>query len=188
MTTFPSFLRFGYVQLWYGCGLQPIEAKCKLFELKLLQLKSALNESISLVFDSVISNNDQGVFNNQAQLSEYIHHQLTPICYSSRCYKFRIHLMSYESSATEVIASLLQIPEIKRCSMLGIELIHWGEQNQLPIETISNWLEQSVDGMEMENSIQKHRERSLTITIDGIRAIENVQEMLNHMKMVSVKT
>lgn len=184
LTTFSPFLRFDTIWLWSLYGEHPIKEKCEFIERHLRPLKSALIDSNMIDFRARISAYDDGIdFSDHLQLLEYIRNRLLPICNSSLGYKFYIDFESDFNSAANVIASLLQMPEIKRCANVEIKITS-REQNQLPIETISNWLERSADGM--ENNVQKHRERSLTISTDGV--FGNTREMIDHMKTVNVKT
>lgn len=186
LTTFSPFLRFDTVWLWSLCDEHSIKEKCEFIESHLRPLKSALVDSQMIEFRARISAYDDGIdFSDHLQLLEYIRNRLLPICNSSLGYKFYIDFESDFNSAANVIASLLQMPEIKRCANVEIKIIHWrGRQNQLPIETISTWLERSADVV--ENNVQKQRERSLTISTEGV--FGNTREMLDHMKTVNVET
>lgn len=71
--------------------------------------------------------------------------------------------------------------EIKSCSNVEIELSN-GEQNQLPVEEILNWLEQSTDGM--KNIVKAWKERLLKISFRGTHFIQNAREMVDHLETV----
>lgn len=74
---------------------------------------------------------------------------------------------------------MLQMPEIECCSNIEI-IIDSGEQIHLPIEAISNWLLESVDGM--ENDVQNRKEKFLKIHLyDGI---QNAHEMVDYLATV----
>ena len=106
-----------------------------------------------LEFNTNIGSNDKGDFSNHSQLLEHLLNRVLPICNSSRGYRFEIFFVSEENSATTVIvSSILHMSEIKRCSILEIH-INYGEQNQLPVMAISNWLERPEDD-DKENNIQ----------------------------------
>ena len=133
-------------------------------------------------FSAIISQHDRNYFNNHSTLIDYFQNQLLSICDSARGYKFRIYFRSDEdeNDITNVISSILQLPTIERCSNVEIEIrCYWEVNKQLPVEVISNWLEKSVDGMEINS--RKQREKLLTIRM---RDIQNVQKMIDHLKSV----
>ena len=118
---------------------------------------------------------------DHTQFLEHIRTRLLPICNSSRAYKFDISLGS--RSAPDIIASLLQMPEIKCCSNVKIKFEQKRKvHNQLPVEEISNWLERCGDGM--EKAAKNKKVRYLSINMDDI---QNAHEMIDHLKMVFYK-
>lgn len=169
------FIRFGVVELKYF-GPQPIEEKCNLFDAHLSALKSVLKDSKLIEFCAFISQ-DPDDFNNQLSLLDYIQNRLLAFCDSSRGYEFEIS-DSDANAITNVIESILLMPPIRRCSVLKIR-IHRGEENQLPMEAISDWLEESVD--EMQINARTPKEKYLEIRLNGI---QNAKELLEHLKMV----
>ena len=116
-------------------------------------------------------------------LLDFIRNQFLPICNSSRRYNFQIWFDSDVNSDTNVIASILEMDEIKHCSNVKIEIIG-GEQKRLPVEEISNWLEPSADGTKI--NLQNHNERFLKINLNS--TIQNDQEMFDNLKTVYFKT
>ena len=135
MSTFPPFLRFNDVILWYSYGLHPIVESCEFIESHLLTLKSALNDSIMIAFVAEISQNYCHHFNDDSKLIKYIRNRFLPIFDSPRSYTFNISCISYEN----VVTSLLQMDEIKRCSNVDIRKIcgEYGESidgEQMPME------------------------------------------------------
>ena len=119
-------------------------------------------------------------FNNHLSLLDYLQTRLPAICDSASGYKFRIYFHLDYNDITDVIATLLQIPPIQRCSFVEIEIpVFRGGKNQLPVEAISNWLEKSVPRMEFND--RKQKEKFLKIWMNDI---PNVQEMIDHLKMV----
>lgn len=191
LTAFPPFLRFNRVQLTYTNGFESIEEKCEFNGSYLLALKSALNNSALIEAKFGISEFDYD-FISHSHLLEYVQNRLLPICESSRGYKFQIHLESDKNSTKGLIASLLQMPKIKRCSNIEIKIIEAG-QKELPVNEISSWLERSTaDGM--ENGVQNKKERFLTIGFYGFLLwfmpaiyIQNSREMVDHLKEVHFK-
>lgn len=186
LTIIPPFLRFDNVQLCYNRGSQPIVRKCEFIEHHLLPFKSALKDSNMVQFTAGIYEFNRSHFSDHEQLLEYILNRFLQICTSICGYKFNIYFYSNANYARNVISSILKSDEIKRRS--NIEIIISGSQKQLPIEDILNWLEYSIGGM--ENIVQIQKERFLEIGFYGNSisvCIQNVREMLEHLKMVYFK-
>lgn len=177
----PTFIRSDNIQLICGLDPQPVEEKCKVLEVYLLSLKSTLNESSVIEFEANISKNCTGHFKNHSHLLDHIQHQFLPICSPSRRYKFLIHFNSDANAVTNVIASILNLPELKRCSSAEIQICYGKgferQQSQLPVEVISNWLK-----LGMEMNVRNGKDLFLKIHMDNI---QNAQEMVDHLKMVS---
>ena len=142
LPTIPPFFRFNKVNVTSWCNFvdQPIEEKCKSIENQLLPLKLALCDSNVVDLMATISQSNRCYFNDNSKLNDYIRNRFLPICNSSRCYKFEIWFYSDRNSDKNVIASILEMDEIKHCSNVEIRIIY-GEQKRLPVEEISNWLE-----------------------------------------------
>ena len=182
----PPFLRFDIVQISYGYVWQPIKEKCELSESYLLILKPALIDSDMIEVYAGICEGDPSDFSNHLQLIEYIQNQLLSFCISPRSYKFHIYFYSDENSVPNLIASLLQMDELRLCSNIEIEIRirhqekRFGFEKQLPVEAIANWLEKYDDKMEI---IDRTKERILKIELRV--GIQNPQEMLEHLIKVS---
>ena len=151
----PRFLRFNEVRLFYTytiVGQKSIEEKCWSIESYLQPLKEALNDSISIQFDGVIDRNDHRDFNNHSILLNHLSEELLTICNSSCGYDFYISLRTDEAEAeTNVINSIIQMPQICRCSHLRINLFFVPQPMLLPIDAISSWLNRTIgDGMKCE--------------------------------------
>ena len=188
LLTIPLFLRFDNVNvsIWYNHANQPIEEKCKSIENQLLPLKLALCDSNVVQFTATISGRDHCYFSDHSMLLDFIRNRFLPICNSSRRYEFQIWFRSEPNSGTNVITSILEMDEIKHCSNVQIGIID-GEQKQLPIDEISNWLERSADVA--KNSLQSQRERFLEIYYHYYTPfIQNGREMLEHLAKVYFKT
>ena len=188
LSTIPLFLRFDSVELWYSCDNQPIETTSKFVKSHLLPLKPALKDSSITRFLAGISQNDHSDFSNdQSKLLAYIRHQFLPIFDSSRCYNFIINFHSAENNSTSsLIASILEMNEIKHCSTFEIEIFNF-ELKRLPVEEISNWLERSTDVM--ENTVQIRKERFLNIRFYPLNIrMQNGREMFEHLKAVDFKS
>ena len=174
------------MSIWYNHAGQPIEEKCKLIENQLLPLKLALYDSNMVQFTSTISGRDRCYFSDHSKLLDFIRNRFLPICNSARRYEFQIWFRSDANYDTNVIASILEMDEIKHCSNVQIGIID-GEQKRLPIDEISNWLTPSGDGT--NNSLQSLRERFLKIYYHYYTPfIQNGREMLEHLAKVYFKT
>ena len=180
LPTIPPFFRFDNVKvsIWCNHADQPIEEKCKFIERLLLPLKLALYDSNVVEFIATISGRDRRYFSDHSKLLDFIRNRFLPICNLSRRYEFEIWFYSDANSDTNVIASILEMDEIKHCSNVKIGIIY-GEQMQLPVEEISNWLKPSDD------SFRNPRERFLEIYChDRGHSIQNAREMLEHLASV----
>ena len=184
LALFPAFLRFREVDLRYYYGSQSIAEKCDLFDKCLQSIKPALNDSYLIYFNCFISKNKQKQFSNHQTLIKYISERLLPICESSRKYSFSIWFDSDVNSASNVIASILQMAQIIRygCFSVCIELRN-ANLAQLPIETISTWLNRNSDAMEIH---QKQTDRVLLIRSDRpSETFQNIPEICAFLKMVN---
>ena len=184
--SFPPFFRFNRVEIKTSiCGsildgclenrgwdTQPIAGKCKLFEDQLKLMKPALNGSL-VSFIGYIYIEMQSFFNDHDQVLEYLRNQLLPICAKSREFEFYIEFYSDEESATSIIASILQMEEVKSCSSVSI-FFWFGVPTKLPVDRISNWLNRSCDEI-------GQRERYLFIHTSEV---ESFFEVLSHLKEV----
>ena len=158
-----------------------VAMKCQLFGEFLQSIKGALiNSKISLL--CIIDQDDPTRFNDHSVLLDYLRNGLLPICDSSRQYEFSIQLNSDKNSAKEVIASILQFPQIIRCSNVGILLWRMsGNQIQLPIDVIAQWLNQHADRVELIDRTKQ--EKFLKIDL-GLGEIQSVSEMCGQLMEV----
>lgn len=185
--SFPQFIRFNKVELYLvKSGLLPMIAeKCALFRKHLHDLKLALNDSNSIVFQCHINRDHGHHFNSHYQLIDHLRDEFLPNCANSRCYKFYICFGSdeNENAATDMIASIIQLAQIRRCQNVEIEIDgFFRQQTQLPVEVISSWLA----GM-YENGVKicDQKKRKLLISI-YFGAISNTKEMLDYLEEVSL--
>lgn len=154
-----------------------------MFYAHLLPLKPVLNDSKSFKFYAKISQNPHD-FDNHLKLLDYLKNRLLAVCDSSRGYRFDIDFVLDDdndtdaNAVTNVLESILLMPPTGRCSVLKIKIYGEGK-NQLPVEAISNWLEESVDRMQINALTPK--EKYLKIRLNGI---QNAVEMLERLKMV----
>ena len=182
LALFPAFLRFREVDLQYLLGSQSIVEKCDLFDGCLQSIKPALNDSNLIYFKCNVSENARSEFSNHQTLIKYISDRLLPICESSRKYSFFIRFVSDENSASNIIASILQMSQICRYGCFGVYIgLIDTNPAQLPIETISNWLNRNSGAMEIH---QKQTESFLLVR--SSKALQNIPEMCDFLKMVNV--
>ena len=153
-----------------------IKNKCQKIEKYLQPIKNALKDSNSIRFFADINQDDQSSFSDHSIFLSYLDEQLLKICNSSRRYEFEITFRSDKNAGTNFISSLLQMPAIIRCSNLEITLNHIEEAQQLPVETISDWLNRRKTECGIPQEI-----------FMKIRMIEfqNVTEICDHLSKVS---
>ena len=181
LTSVPCFLRFKEVKLFYAytIGQKSIEEKCRSGENYLQPLKEALNDSILIRFGGIIDRNDLTKFSDHSKLLDYLSEHLLKICNSSREYDFYISFRTDEAGAgTNVINSIIQMPQICRCSNLRINLCCIPQHVLLPADAISSWLNRPIsDGM---NFIGRRTPKEYFLKIYAAR-IQNVVEMCDYL-------
>ena len=188
MTSVPRFLRFDYVELFYTYTytytISPnlIEEKCRSIENYLQPLKEALKDSILIQFHGDIDRNDLTKFSDHSKLLDYLSEELLKICNSSRGYDFYICVRTEEAGAeANVIKSIIQMPQICRCSNLRFDLwrVPQPQPMLLPVDAISGWLNRTNgDGMNFIGRTPTPKEIFLQIYANSI---ENVVEMCDHL-------
>ena len=181
----PQFLRFDEVELYYCYASNKlIEKKCHSVGYYLLLLKEQLKDLNLIAVTCAIKNayvgneiyqNDGRYFSSHSYLLDHFRNELLPLCGSSRGYKFNIHFHSEKIASTNVIASILQMDPIERCSTLEISLRDLNRSMKLPIESISSWLHRKCYG-------SSEKERFLRIYLDNY--IQNSLEMGDYLKKV----
>ena len=176
LTTLPSFLRFNILHLKITEALndtQSIADKCLLLE-SLLQSVKPASAGSELYFYGTINKSKSSCFHDHLELLNFVRDRLLPICDKSRKYKFKILLESGESASQNVISSILQTPQLNRCSSAQFDFDIYFSFIQLPVKEISNWLHRKCD-----------REQKKLLHIYS-REIENLQEMVSHLREVNV--
>ena len=176
---FPVFLRFYGVHLPYSIGLRPLEEKCQLFGDLLPEIKGALNDSNEIFFGAGIDQEDQSEFYNHSTLIGYLRDEFLPICDSTRRYKFVISFDSDQNSGSEVISSILKMPQVVRCSNVDIWLLQVYDPIELPVGEIAQWLSQKND------RIGKKEEKFLEIYSDKIQNVLEIWEHLTEVLFIS---
>ena len=143
---FPSFLRFGKIDVYFLAlpdeddeneiiwDTQLIAEKCQLFEDQLKLIKPALDGSIMKI-DANIDQDNPYFFDDHYELLKYLSDRFLPICDKSRGYEFWIGFDSDENTARFVIASILKLEQVDRCSNLTFWL-STADRTKLPIEEI----------------------------------------------------
>ena len=179
----PRFLRFNEVKLFYNFGAKSIEGKCRSIENYLQPLEEALKDANFIRFHGAIDRNDPKNFGDQSKLLDYLSEELLKICNSSRGYDFTIYFRAEEARAgANVINSIIQMPQICRCSNLRIDLWLICLPVLLPVEAISSWLNRSIgDGMNYIGRTPTPKE--IFVQIYAAR-IQNVAEMCDHLAKV----
>ena len=160
---FPSFFRFNKIDIYFSTfriwDTQPIAGKCQLLEDQLKLIKPALNGPI-LYFNIIIDQSNPSCFYDHDQVLESLRNRLLPICDKSRGYEFWIGFYLDANTIRFIIASILQMDQIDRCSNVVIDFsIEVENGTKLPIEEISNWLHRSCNG----GGHRERRERFLFI-------------------------
>ena len=180
LAEFP-FLRFDAIRLDYNAGSHQIANKCEIFASQLQKL-SRLHETNSICVWATVNQKGRGYFIDHTQLLEHLRNRLLSICGYCRQYKFLISLKSDKGTVANIITSILQMQQVNECSNVGISLVIPNQYEQLPIETISNWLHRNHRNTDNGgNEFVNHKERLLEI---NIAYISNLVEMLNHFKKV----
>ena len=182
MNDLPQFLRFDRVELSYQSSVYanalPIAKKCQSVVNYLQRLK--LNDTTLIHFIGFIHQTNRNNFIGHSQLLDHLRNELLPICGSSRGYKFEIFTLD-EVSCKDLIAPILQIPQIYCCSYVEISIDGRIKYPiQLPIEPISNWLHRNCDGRE-----EKSKELFLRICSSSFN-FPCARELCDHLKKVTL--
>ena len=174
----PPFIRFHEVDLRYVfTGKGSIEEKCLRLKNHLQSLKQYLKDTISIICFGGIDKYLHNHFTDHLQLIAYFRDELLPICDSSHRYSFTFHFDSDKDAAASVIESLLQMPQIDRCSNVGIE-IDYANPTQLPVNSIAQFLNHP----KYDQIIRKTKEKFLKIYLDEI---QNVSNLCDHLTKVN---
>ena len=175
----PPFIRFDTtVKLDYISGAQSIAQKCESFHGHLSSIQTTLLNSnvIRIFFSFGINQKNPSQFCNHSAALEHIHH-IVSICNTPCKYYFDFQSHSNSSAFGNLIASILGMREIARSSFVWISGDYYRHTNtQLPVETISNWLNRECHTMDQ---IQR------TLILDCSAQYSNIQEMCDFLKQVS---
>lgn len=134
LEAFPRFFRFNTISLSYNKGAQGIEEKCQSFLNYLRPIKGALIGANVIYFIGRIN----------YTIFEHLHNHLLPIFGHTCSYKFDIECYC-PGDVTNLISSILKIPQINRCRNVSFDIVGSDRVgNSLPVESISNWLNQKL--------------------------------------------
>lgn len=154
LTTFPPFLRFNYVKLWFDCGShsEPVEKLREFIESHLLPLKLALKDSnmiLSCGYKFHISF-DYFYWNSASMITSLL------------------QMVEFQDCSNVEIEMGVVFKRIDIGEML------------LPVAAILKWLEKPAD--RTGNIAQVQKEKFLRIGL--FSGIQNAQQMLGHLKTV----
>ena len=183
LSTITSFLRFDNVKFDIN-----FRFASKSIASTISSLGNTFNvfKAPKLVLKARVDRNDPLCCPNYTQVLDYIANQLLPtsIFNSSQSCKFYIIFRTGSETATDFVASLLQLPAIvcKSNIMIELSLLEIDPQLQhpifrrltMPIEVISKWLHH-LEGTGKERVLYIHL---------GLTYIENPREIFNHLKEV----
>ena len=125
-------------------------------------------------------------FTDNSLLLTHIEKELLPIANACRTYtyKFKIAFDVDYSVATNMLGKILRFGSIDGCSNVLFDLNHAiFSPTNLPVDTISNWLNRSRNFNAISANGQTIKERILEIKIDD--RILNISEMINDLKKVN---
>ena len=182
LLTIPQFVRFDGVKFSYGDGSKPIEDKCQRIEKYMKPIMPALKHTNSIRFVAEINQDNQASFSDHTNLLSYLNEQMKKTFKLCRRYEFVIYYFySNKNAGANVISSLLQMPPISQCSNFGITLMHFKEERslELPIKTISDWLNPMIDGRKTYSRIPQEIFMEIRT-----QEIQNVTEMCDHLSKV----
>ena len=154
----------------------PVSRACHIHASRLTSIQSAMDRSSMLSVVCEINRIDRSGFSDSQVFIDYIRGGLMPVCNSYRRFNFIISFFSDKNEGANVIASILQLPQIRNCSTVRISL-HYIEPVQMPVEAISNWL------CRMFNPIQRQSERHLELFCHSIQN-SCAEEIFEFMKKV----
>ena len=196
-----EFLRFRSVTLnyndWlnYDDGFQSIGKRCQLFVTHLKPLKTALSDSTKIEFNADIGSGQiqfvgegQNNFRDPLQLLNHLRNELLPVCDSVRRYEFAIRFFSHGASAIDILYAILRMQPMTFST--NVEFNLYQPRGYLPqflpvdaIDPISAWLDRSND-MVMKCKQQQKTPLDLKVYLQGVRNVQNAQELFEHFKKV----
>ena len=204
LESLPPFLRFERVDLWFvrseierkvrvilpsthHPSIEEIEETCEQFNGQLQVLEPSLIGTKLIFWGDVDRWNDCGSFDEHSRIVDYLSHS---IVYRPRCFPY-IHSenMTALNSETndfmaDIIASILQTPEVDRCSHVEIMFSRISQQTNLPVKIISDWLNRTPNEMKIVDGSGKQNERRI-LQIDSVKGkLQNLREVFEGLKQV----
>lgn len=186
----PQFLLFDKV--FISSPPSSFEEKYELFYGKLQMIKPIFIGT-KLYFCCCIDQNYPNCFSDYSQLLDYLRDRLLPIFNRSRHYKFNIYFGQNASSTTtpDIIAHILQIPEINRSSRVTMKFsgtvqstILWRSKPFLPIKAISDWLNWKPNASKVTGVGNGNRLKRILRISSTLEEYQNVDELFAHLKTV----
>ena len=186
----PQFVRFNKVELCYKSG-GTIEEKCKMFVNYLHDIEAMILNGVNQIhFVFPISKMCLSSFSDHLQILNYLQKELLPVCGTPRGYKFEFSFDFHyphndvDTSGTNLIAQILQLHPIDRCSNIEIKLCGFSAPKmQWPCEAISNWLHQKP-----QEIAEKSQKRFLKIYSGKMKNFPNERELCDHLREVKTKS
>ena len=180
----PAFVRFDTIMIDYYPGNKFITKKCKWIKSVLLPLKHCM-DGANLEFYCDINAIYASDFYDHSILLAHIENELLPICSACRSFKFVINFYSDYSSATKIIAKILQFGPIDGCRNVSFDLyFDESEPVNLPIDLLAKWLNLNQSCKAINSNLLMKKERVLEICTNN--GIPNISEMLNCLKTVNL--
>ena len=165
-----------------------MKQKCERFQMLLQPIKHAINGA-KFEFKGEIFNYDCfHDFTDNSMLLAHLEEEMIPICNACRSYKFEINFLSDHSSATNVIATILQFGPIDGCSKILFDFRsqYLPTEIEIPVMSIVNWLNHSRSSDTINNNGQVKKERILEIDLRAAyTTIPNILALVNGLKKVN---
>lgn len=144
---------------------------------------------LELIHFICAANRDNEYAFNDSTLIEHLRDELLPIFDSPRRYKFNVYYsiskLTINTLIMDIIASILQLPQIRRCSNVEIArsviCTNWQTFGPVSMEAISNWLNRTRDEC-MKDGHFTQPERLLQL-----HGISNVRETSDYLIEVHFK-
>ena len=176
LLTIPHFIRFITIEIDYDHpkAIEERGAKYRAFLQSLVESNAKITGSKLVLYTSIT---------NHATFFDEIGQKLLTEFSFWCAYKFCIFFYSEFDLTSNFIASLLQLGQINRCSNVELSL-QFTKNRQLPVETIGNWLNRNFDGTIAKN--KQEGKEIVFLRIDYSSEIENVSEMIEHLKKVQI--
>ena len=162
-----------------------MKQKCRRFQILLQPIKHAINDAKFEFIGQIYNNNSFRDFTDNSMLLTHLEEEMIPICNACRSYEFKIYFLSDYSSATNVIATILQFGPIDGCSKILFDFrSHLPTEIEIPVMSIVNWLNHSRSSDTINNNGQEKKKRILVID-SSAAYITNLLALVNGLKKVN---